>query len=151
MTRRGWFVACALLFLALAVAPAQVGVMGTARGFKLVDYYSNTSGAQKKKSVLTGSEGFMTNDLIYLVNPRIEHYREDGSLIIVATAQDAYLNRAAQTVSGTNMISFRNAETNLYQCGRGFLWQQTNSVLIISNESFTWIDQAMLTNRPSRK
>jgi hypothetical protein len=43
----------------------------------------------------------------------------------------------------TNMI-FRTADERLYISGVGFLWQQTNTMLILSNQSFTWIDKRAL-------
>ncbi len=149
MTRRCLLLA--LLTFALT-ATAQFGGIDRAKGFKLPDYYSSPNGVQKLKSLLTGMEGgFVTNDVIFLINPRIEHYGEDGSLIGVATAMDALVNLRTRTASGTNMISFRNGNTNLFHAGRGFFWQQSNSFLIVSNQSYTWINRAALTNLPSKK
>ena len=53
-------------FLAFS-ATAQFGGLERAKGFKLIlDYYSTPSGAQKKKSVLTGTEGnVLTSDTVY--------------------------------------------------------------------------------------
>jgi hypothetical protein len=122
------------------------------KGFKLVDYYSNTGGVQRIRSVLTGSEGeLLTNGMIFLVHPRIETYREDGALEWVATSLDATVSREARIAVGTNLVSFRSGDTNFYVAGRGFLWQQSNSVLIVSNQSYVWISQTSLTNSPSKK
>jgi hypothetical protein len=145
-----------MLFLAAFFcvgAMAQFGGLERATGFKLIlDFYATPSGVQKKKTVLTGAQGqLLSKDMVYLVNPRIEQFREDGTLASVATATDALLDRATYTVSGTNMISFRNAETNLFVCGQGFEWHQSNSVLTILKQSYTWIDRAALTNSPPRK
>lgn len=136
------------------VEPEEADSSATRRpkGFKLVDYYSNTGGVQRIRSVLSGSEGeLLTNGMIYLVHPRIETYREDGTLEWVATSLDAFVNRESRLAVGTNLLSFRSGDTNFYQAGRGFLWQQSNSVLIVSNQSYTWIDQKALTNSPSQK
>jgi hypothetical protein len=143
----------ALLTLAFSGMAQFSGLSGPAKGFKLIlDFYSSPSGAQKKKTLLTASEGYvLSGDTVFLVNPRLEHFREDGSLDAVATATDALLNRGAQTVEGTNMVSFHDAETNIFIAGRGFLWQQTNGVLTISNQSYTWINQTVFTNPPSKK
>jgi hypothetical protein len=130
----------------------DASVVRRPKGFKLVDYYSSTGGLQRIKSILTGSEGeLLTNGLVFLTNPRIETYREDGVLEWVATSLDALVNREARVAVGTNLVSFRSGDTNFYQSGRGFLWQQTNSVLIVSNQSYTWIAQKALTNSPSKK
>lgn len=151
MSARRRLVLVAVLAAAFS-SPAQLGQLERAKGFKLVDFYSGSVGAQQKKTVLTGSEGrILTNNLIYLLHPRIEHYKEDGSLLGVATAVDAFVNVQSHMAYGTNMISFRSAETNLYLNGRGFLWQQSNAVLIISNQSYTWINKAAFANSPSNQ
>jgi hypothetical protein len=36
------------------------------------------------------------------------------------------------------------ADNRLMQTGVGFLWQQSNSVLIVSNQVRTWIDKQAL-------
>jgi hypothetical protein len=98
--------------------------------------------------MVTGSEGrFLSNNIVFVSEPRIESFRQDGSLEWVATAMDAFVNMTARTANGTNVIAFRTAETNLYLTGRGFLWQQTNKVLILSNQTYTWFDRS--TNSPA--
>lgn len=146
-------VAFAMCFAVLNT-PAQLGQLERAKGFKLVDYYSSGDGAQKKRAVLTASEGqILTNNVstVFLVHPRIEHYREDGSLLGIATALDAFVNVQTHTAWSTNLVSFRDANTNLYLTGQGFLWQPSNSVLIIYNQSYTWMDRSTLTNSSSKK
>ncbi|HMJ91390.1 MAG TPA: hypothetical protein VK530_16325 [Candidatus Acidoferrum sp.] len=138
--------------LLASTALGQITGIEPLKGFKLVDYYHSPSGKQTKKAVLTAAEGrIITTEIYYLVHPRIEHYNEDGSLLGVATAVDAMIDLPANIVWGTNVISFRGAETNLYLTGRGFLWQPSNTVLIISNQSYTWIDRTRFTNSPSKK
>jgi hypothetical protein len=145
------FAVCAAALVVVSAA-AQFGQLERAKGFKLVDFYSGTDGAQKKRSTLTGSEGrILTNNMIYLVHPRIEHFNEDGSLLGVATAEDAFVNVQSHTANSTSIVAFVSGDTNLYLTGRGFVWQQSNAVLIISNQSYTWINKAAFTNSPSRK
>ena len=120
-----------------------------AKGFKWAPgYYPATNGVQHPMAMVTGSEGrFLSNNIVFVSEPRIESFRQDGSLEWVATALDAFVNMTARTASGTNVICFRTADTNLYLSGRGFLWQQTNRVLILSNQTYTWFDRT--TNAPA--
>jgi hypothetical protein len=151
MTRR--LVLVVFVTLAFSGVAQFSGLDGPAKGFKLIlDFYSTPSGAQKKKTLLTAAEGYvLSGDTVFLVNPRLEHFREDGSIDGVATATDALLNRGTQSVEGTNLVSFHDAETNIFIAGRGFLWQKTNAVLIISNQTYTWISKTVLTNGSSKK
>jgi hypothetical protein len=141
---------CVLAVLLLAAAGgamAQFGKIERARGFKLPRYYPATNGVQRLQALLTSSEAQMlTNGFFYLVNPRIESYREDGVLEWVAQSIDAVVSMNTQAVAGTNDVMFRTATTNLFVTGRGFLWQHTNSVLILSNQTRTWIDKAAVTD-----
>lgn len=120
-----------------------------AKGFKwAAGYYPATNGVQHPTAMVIGSEGrFLSNNIVYVSDPRIESYRPDGSLEWVATAIDAFVDMSGRSASGTNVLSFRTAETNLYLSGRGFLWQQATKVLILSNQTYTWFDRT--TNSPA--
>lgn len=123
-----------------------------AKGFRWApDYYRATNGTQLPKALVSGADArFLSNDLVLVTNPRIESFRPDGSLDWVATSVDALINRETQTASGTNVISFRTADTNLFLTGLGFLWQHSNNVLILSNRTYTWINRSKMTNSPSK-
>lgn len=153
MRRSRGIVLVAIVTLAFG-AMAQFTAVNHAKGFKLPAYYSTPSGTQKIKFLLTGTEGrILSNnvDIVFLINPRIEHYREDGTFDSVVTAADALVNIHTQSAVSTNHVSYRSADTNFFLSGKGFLWQPSNSVLIISNQSYTSIAKTMFTNSPSKK
>ncbi len=133
-------------------ASAQLTRLDRAKGFKLPEYFPATNGMQKLKTLLTGSEAQLVSAGVFrLTDPRIEGYSEAGQLDWVAASLEATVNMASRnvTVTGTNQVIFRTASTNFFVTGRGFLWQQSNSVLILSNETRTWIDKAAMTNVPA--
>ena len=136
--------------LAIAVlcqtAASQLTRVGNAKSFTLPDYYPASNGVQKLRAVLTGSEAqSISNGYFFLRQPRIENYRPDGSLDWVAIADDAVVSMFTHSASGTNHLVFQTADTNVVVTARGFLWQQTEGVLILSNQT-TWIDRARFTN-----
>lgn len=140
----------AAVALVIGAAPSQLSKLGQAKGLTLVDYYPGTNGVQRRRAVLTGSEfKLSTNNRVLLKDPRIENYREDGRLDWIASAPEATVDLVTHTASGTNNVVFRTADTNLYVSGVGFLWQPSNSVLILSNQTRTWIDKTAFTNTPA--
>jgi hypothetical protein len=118
-------------------------------GFKwAAEYYPTTNGIQRPKALLTGTEArYVTNGIVFVIHPRIESFREDGTLEWVATSIDAVVDMFAHTAAGTNTASFVTAETNLYLTGHGFLWLSTNSMLILSNHTYTWVDRNATRSR----
>jgi hypothetical protein len=143
-------VAVCLLLLSRLSPAAQLDKDAVAKGFWFpAEYYPATNGVQKPKTIIRGSNArFLTNDLIYVIDPRIESMKEDGTLEWVATSLEALINRSARNVIGTNVASFRSGDTNIFVSGNGFSfrWNQTNQVLIIYKQAYTWINQVMLTN-----
>ena len=157
-----WRVVHVLLFaivIALAtvicvVARAAEAKIGTGRDFRFPDYYAASNGVRRLKTLVTGSEAqFVTNDnsVIALKNPHLESYTPEGKVEWTATSPECTVNIKTKEVrSNTNLI-FQTADERLRQTGVGFLWQQTNSMLIISNQSQTTIDKAALTNNANVK
>lgn len=143
----GWML-LALLCGLVPAGLAQLSKMGAGKDFMFPDYYPATSGVLRKKSIVTGSEyRMLTNNVFELVRPRIEFYRPDGqTLEWTAIAPECTVDIKTREVSGKTNVFFRTADDRLFVTGVGFLWQQTNSMLILSNETFTWTD--VRTNAP---
>jgi hypothetical protein len=53
-------------------------------------------------------------------------------------------------VRGNTNMYFHTADERLFLSGIGFLLQQTNRVLILSNQTYTWIDKQALTNSQAK-
>lgn len=148
--------ACAMaVFFCVAaiwIARAQ-NQLGVGKDFTFPDYYPSTNGLVRLRSIITGKEyRFLSNNvLIALTQPRIKSYREDGkTLEWSAIARDATVDINTREVRGTTNLFFRTADDTLFLSGVGFLWQQSNSVLILSNKTFTWIDTQRMTNTSSK-
>ncbi|HEY0549344.1 MAG TPA: LptA/OstA family protein [Verrucomicrobiae bacterium] len=147
-----------LVFLAgamsLWLAHAQNNQLGVGKDFTFPDYYPSTNGAVRLRSVITGKEyRFLSNNVhIALTHPRIEFYREDSvTLEWSAIGREATVDINTREVRGHTNMFFRTADDRLFLSGVGFLWQQSNSVLILSNKTFTWIDTQKLTNSSSKR
>lgn len=142
----------------LAVSPSLAtgaeAKIGTGKDFKFPDYYTASNGVRRLRTLVTGSEAqFATNDnsLITLKNPRLESYALDGKLEWTATSPECTVNIRTREVRGNTNLIFQTADERFQQTGVGFLWQQTNSMLIIFDQSHTQIDRDTLTNNPNFK
>ncbi len=134
------------------LACAQLPRTGVGKNFMYPEYWPLTSGVARKKSVVTADEyQLITNNLATLVRARIDAYQPDGTnLEWSATAHEALvdINAHARQVSGNDKVFFRTADDRLFVTGTGFLWQQSNSVLILYSNTFTWME--IRTNTPPK-
>jgi hypothetical protein len=101
---------------------------------------------QKIKTVVSGEKWrFATNGIVHLIKPGITNYQPDGSIEWIATSPECTVEINTKVARGHTNIFFKTADDRFYQTGVGFLWQQSNSVLIVSNQVRTWIDKQALT------
>ena len=127
--------------------------LGVGKNFMYPDYYPSTNGVLRKRWVVTGDEyRFLSNTPIIALNgPRIESFREDGATLEwTAIAREATVDINSREVRGSTNMFFRSADDRLFLRGVGFLCQGSNSMLILSNKTFTWIDTQRLTNSSSK-
>jgi hypothetical protein len=151
MTRRPLIALTLLLALGWAifwtgVLSGQTSRITEAKDFKLPLFYPSTAGVQRIKTVIAGERWrFVTNGLVHLTRPGITNYRPDGTLEWIATSPECTVDINTKEARGHTNIFFKTADDRFYQTAVGFLWQQSNSVLIVSNQVRTWIDKQALT------
>lgn len=147
-------VACAMArgFLAHGQIPRSTAKSDLVRDFILPDYHPSSNGVRRLKTRLSGAEArILSNGIFALKQPRLESYREDGiTLDWVAVSPECTVDMKTKLVRGNTNIFFHTADEQLFLSGIGFLLQQTNSVLILSNQTRTWIDRQALTNTPTK-
>ena len=133
--------------LVLVLAQAQNTQLKPGKDFIAPKYSSDSNGVRRLQNVLAGSEHrFITNNIIWLQNPRLTNFTPEGKVEWVVTSPECTVNISTMEVHGNTNMTFQTADERLFISGVGFLWQQTNSMLILSNQSFTWIDKRALTN-----
>ena len=138
----------ALLLALLAVELcAQTSGLLPGKHFLAPKYSSDSNGVRRLETVLAGSEyRFITNDLIWLQEPRLTNFTPEGKVEWTVTSPECTVNISTMEVRGNTNMTFQTADERLFVSGVGFFWQHTNSLLILSNQSFTWIDKRALTN-----
>lgn len=134
-------------------ASAQFGRLGTGKNFMIPEYWPSSNGVSLLKTKFRGTEWrFITNDIVALDNLRVERFHEDGKTLDWTVESPACIfNTTSKEANGATNVCFRSADERLFQTGRGFSWQPTNSLLILSNDVYTWIDKPALTNAPTNK
>ncbi|HWN96996.1 MAG TPA: hypothetical protein VNT99_18345 [Methylomirabilota bacterium] len=131
--------------------PAQGAQYYPGKNFMAPEYYPASNGIRRLKNVIAGSEyHFMTNGTIWLLNPRLTNFAQDGKVEWTVVSPECTYNINTREVYGNTNMTFRTADEILFLSGVGFLWQQSNAMLILSNQSYTWIDKRALTTNASR-
>jgi hypothetical protein len=138
------------LLFSLAIAADQKQPNSTIKGFKAPLQYFEPPHELQVKTFLEGTEAEPgTNNTILIHNAKLQTYHEDGSWEMTAKAPLCFWDSRQQTVSSAGPLEVKTADEKyafLHQ-GVGFIWTQTNSDLIISNNVYTTITP--LTNSPT--
>ena len=121
------------------------------KNFMAPEYYPASNGVLRLKNIVAGSEyRFINKELVSLTNPRLTNYTPDGKVEWTVASPECTVNINTKEVNGNTNMTFRTADELLFISGVGFLWQQSSSMLILSNQSFTWIDKRALTTNASK-
>ena len=140
----------AIMFVFTHDLRAQVSKLVEGKDFKLPVYFPASNGVRRVKTVVTGERWrFATNGIVHLTKPGITNYHPNGTLEWIATSPECTVDVNTKEARGNTNIFFKMADERLVQTGVGFLWQQSNSVLIVSNQVHTWIDRQALTRTAS--
>lgn len=122
---------------AVAVAPAQPLNFGRVKDFMVPDYFDPPHENQVR-SRLTGSEAQPQTGGRYLLKRiRLESYRLDGVCEFRVTAPEATYDNARRAAYSDSEVRLESGDGRLTVEGRGFFWDQTNSIVIISNDQRT--------------
>jgi hypothetical protein len=141
-----------LLLLPAVLLVAAEAKIGAGKNFMFPDYYPASNGVRRLKSVVAGEEArFVSNSVIALKNPKLTNFTPETKVEWTATTGECTVNIGTREVNGSTNLVFQTADERLFLSGEGFLWQQSRSLLILSNNVFTWIDKTVLTNKPSTK
>lgn len=127
---RPWRIACLLLLAAIPSAAQRVIEM---RGFK----FSEDDDAPQETKVKIRLEGAkaqpLQGGLVLVSEARVRTFREDGLPELVIEAPDCTHNSTNRTMSSSGPLLVKTADGSFSIRGNGFLYQQTNRTLFISN------------------
>ena len=95
------------------------------------------------KTLLEGTTAVpLTNGWYLLTGVRLQMFNTNGTLQISAETPQCYFDSVTRLVTSSNHLQIRRADGSFILEGDGFLLQQTNFNLIISNHVHTFIRYA---------
>jgi lipopolysaccharide export system protein LptA len=74
---------------------------------------------------------------------KLRTFRVDGATNMIIEAPQCVYNSTNKTVDSSGPIQMQTGDGRFRIAGRGFLWQQENSSLVISNQVHTWASSGL--------
>ena len=119
---------------------------GHATDFTTTEYFPAPN-QQQVKSVLSGAEAQpQPGGLLIIKELKLRTFDLDGKLNIIVTAPECIYDTMGGTASSGGPLQLQNGDGTFRVEGEGFLWRQTNSLLTISNQVRTRIENGLKTN-----
>ena len=130
----------------LAMGADQKPAANTVTGFRAPLEYFDPPHELQMKTFLEGSEAEPgANGVIFIKDAKLQTFHEDGTQEMLVKAPQCAFDSRQHTVSSAGPLQVQTSDDKLLLEGVGFFWQQTNSVLDISNEVHTTV-RGSLTN-----
>ncbi len=127
------------------------------QGFKFAQYYEAPNETHIKASI-EGAQGQQQPDGRWLITrAKYQTFSLTGEGELVVEAPECLFDPGQHSLSSAGPLNVRTADRGFALDGEGFLWQQTNSTLLVSNRVHTTVHPelfrpsatAAVTNRPA--
>jgi hypothetical protein len=127
------------LLAVAAMLQGQILNFGRVKDFSVPDYFDPPHQNQVK-SRLSGKEAEPRRGGLFVIKEiKVESFRLDGFCEFRVTAPECTYDSQGRTAYSASAVRLESGDGQLLVEGRGFLWQQTNSMIIISNDQRTVI------------
>lgn len=114
------------------------------QGFKFTEYFGSPHETQLM-SLLECSQAQRRPDGRYLItNAKYQTYRVTGEGEMTVEAPQCVYDPAQRSISSSGPLHLKTADGKFSIEGEGFLWQQTNSTLLVSNRVHTIIHPELM-------
>lgn len=137
-----WAVSSSLiLILGARAGRAQEALTGHARDFTSVEYFDAPYEKQMKDR-LSGTDALPrpdNNGSVSIKNLKLETFNTNGSPDLVIEAPECVFDTINGVANSAGPLQVRSADGRYRITGLGFLWQQDDSALTISNQVKTVI------------
>ena len=158
--RRSVRVALVALALGLAMLPWPGRAQSTAggQGFKSSEYYDAPHETQMK-SMLEGAQAqLQPNGRLLVTQAKWRTFRVNGESELAVEAPECLYDKDQGSISSSGPLRVQTGDGQFSIEGEGFLYQQTNSILLVSNRVHTIIhpellgpsSATLLTNTPGK-
>ena len=141
-----------ILALGIFSLAQVISRQGVQKRFKFPEYDRATG---RIKSLLTGKQAIpQKNDQILVVGARLETYVYDGAvrnIDLIIEAPKCLFNFKTRVASSTGPMKAFRADGEAVIEGRGFVWEQRSSTLVISNGVRTVMENGFSTKQKNEK
>jgi lipopolysaccharide export system protein LptA len=130
---------------ALLSPPAPAQRVLEAKGFQTADYYEPPHETQVKALLKGARARPLENDRVYVYDgTELQTFTETGQPELIVRAPEYTYDQHNQTASSPGPLHVETADGEFSIEGEGFLFQQTNSALWISNRVHTVVQPSLL-------
>jgi hypothetical protein len=148
--KRCGFIAAGAVIMAAALglwiafsARAQEAAHAELKDFKAALESFPPPNEMQPKTLLEGETAVpLTNGWFLLTGVKLQMYTTNGTLEMTAESPQCYFDSVTRLVTSSNHLQIQRADGSFIMEGDGFLLQQTNFNLIISNHVRTFIRYA---------
>ena len=142
MDSKNPFVPVALVIgLLLLAVPAQGQRVVDTKGLKFADYFDPPHETQMKWLLEGAKAQPLEGGRVLIAGARSQTFRVTGEQEMAVEAPECVYDSARRTVSSPGTLRVQAVDGKFYLEGEGFLWQQTNSSLFVSNRVHTIVQQ----------
>jgi len=145
--RRVHWLLLPLLILGFLAWADNIGQPSGSSFSTALEYYRAPHEAQVK-SLLRGDTAEVRGALVFVHNMRLLTFSEGGEVEMIVRAPQCVFDSEYKTVSSSNHLEAQSADGRWFFEGEGFLWQQTNNILFISNRVQTFIQNEARKPKP---
>jgi len=149
-SRRHWALLCAIAWLlgvGVCTVSGQVSSFGKGKNFKVaLESYPPPNG-QQIKSFLQGAEAEpQAGGRVVIRQARLQTFKVTGEQELLVETPECVYDSASIEISSAGALKVQTGDGRFSLEGRGWLWQQTNSSLAISNDVRTVLKPEALAN-----
>lgn len=136
LTQRNLLAALALLLAGGSALPqaASPGFGRVTGGFNMPDFYPPPNQNQMKSQLSCAEAEPLPGGQIRMKQVKLESFQVSGTLEWTVLASECTYDTATRSASSPGSLRMTSGNGQLTIEGTGFLWQQTNSVFVISNK-----------------
>jgi lipopolysaccharide export system protein LptA len=137
-----------VVFLALftgVMFSQQPGTVVVSNFSVFPEFYAPPYAAQAKSRFQATSARPLPAGRYLAIQPRLNTFLQDGQQQVLIEAPQCFYDSVARSANSASRLQMRTADGKFLIEGEGFLWQQTNSSLVISNDVHTTVQPELLT------
>lgn len=113
---------------------------------RLPEYYPPPNQVQMKSLLEAAKALPQSNNVSLLIRVKMQTFRTNGLAQWLVQTPRCFHDSDGHAASSTEPLHVQTADGKIFTDGNGFLWTETNSMLVVSNRVHTTVFRSALTN-----